>query len=234
MAHVVIKVKGNEIASLNLTGPTLVGRAGDCRISVQDTLLSRHHLRLQPDPKSNGKSWAVVDLASANGTLVDGERILRHQLSDGDLIHAGHLSIVFFEDSLAGGGSGDARNPLVIGEKALSAESTIAAATAVPHVPQASPPSASKVPTSRVSTPPIATAPLSEAKPQFKFVAKGAARRGEEWDQLAKTHATRPGGSLSLVQRINKLPLAVGLTAAAITWVLLFAIVFYFANLIMG
>jgi len=126
MAHVMIKVKGREIASLNMDGPTVVGRAADCRICIQDTLMSRHHFRLQPGPNK----WTVIDLSSANGTRVDGERIQRHELSDGDLLEAGHITMIFFEDSLAQGGSADNQIPLIIGEKVLAGDITMPTAAA--------------------------------------------------------------------------------------------------------
>jgi pSer/pThr/pTyr-binding forkhead associated (FHA) protein len=178
MAHVVIKVKGNEIASLNLNGPTLLGRAAHCRISVQDTLISRNHLRLLPDTKAGPDRWAVVDLESANGTLVDGERIARHTLSDGDLIEAGHITMVFFEDSLAGGGTGDGQNPLIIGERALTAQTTLSGTAAITHLPPPSSISENQTVWKSVAKPEAVVRPKSEPAtaltPQLKPEPQGA------------------------------------------------------------
>ena len=69
----------------------IIGRAGDCDVPVRDILLSRHHCRLDP----LGNRWVVTDLASKNGTRVDGRPIERHVLRDGEVVRAGRTRICF-------------------------------------------------------------------------------------------------------------------------------------------
>lgn len=58
----------------------------------EDFGLSRQHLVFE---KANGE-WTVRDLGSKNGTVVNGFRIIAPTpLSNGDVIHAGHLQITF-------------------------------------------------------------------------------------------------------------------------------------------
>jgi phosphoserine phosphatase RsbU/P len=60
----------------------------------EDAGLSRQHLVFE----SAGDGWAVRDLGSKNGTLVNGNRINgAHPLTGGDRISAGHLNIEFCE-----------------------------------------------------------------------------------------------------------------------------------------
>jgi hypothetical protein len=66
------------------------------------------------------------------------------------------------------------------------------------------------------------------------FVPKGASERGEKWAQLAKTHTPHRSQLPSLTERLNKLPPAIGVTAALITGLVLFAAAFYLTNLITG
>jgi len=54
----------------NLTNPVfVVGRSEDCDIQVDDTKVSRRHVRIQ---HLEG-AWVIEDLASRNGTMVNGE-----------------------------------------------------------------------------------------------------------------------------------------------------------------
>lgn len=53
---------------------TTVGRAADNHLILEDPLVSRHHLRLA----YQGGQWLVTDLATRNGTWVDGILIHDH------------------------------------------------------------------------------------------------------------------------------------------------------------
>jgi hypothetical protein len=71
-----------------LANPTVIGRREDCTIPVpDDTQLSRQHCNLR---RHDGR-WYVVDLASANGTFVDGERVLERRLFGGEELRCGGL-----------------------------------------------------------------------------------------------------------------------------------------------
>lgn len=62
-----------------------IGRDAGNEIAVQDARISRRHARLERD----GAAWAIVDLGSANGTLVNGVAVERMVLQPGDLIRLG-------------------------------------------------------------------------------------------------------------------------------------------------
>ena len=42
-----------------------------------------------------GASYRLVDAGSANGTVVNGERVVDHVLTDGDAIRMGSVEFVF-------------------------------------------------------------------------------------------------------------------------------------------
>jgi len=68
---------------LDLPGPVItVGRALDNDIRLANTRVSRHHSRIE----AKGEAAWVIDLGSANGTVVNGERVTRKLLGDGDEI----------------------------------------------------------------------------------------------------------------------------------------------------
>lgn len=72
-------------------GNTVSGRGGDCAIFLADVTVSREHARFSVD--ANGLS--VTDLASTNGTYVNGERREAGKLNEGDELMIGkfHLRV---------------------------------------------------------------------------------------------------------------------------------------------
>ncbi len=75
-----------------VTAPRLVlGRSRACDVYVADLNVSRRHAELQQE----GATYWIVDLGSTNGTAVNGKRIERERLRDGDRITLGSTEIVF-------------------------------------------------------------------------------------------------------------------------------------------
>ncbi|HSC87503.1 MAG TPA: GGDEF domain-containing protein [Polyangiaceae bacterium] len=85
--HLLVHVQGSELGRVRVLEATeiLLGRAADADVWLADDGVSRRHARLV---RHSGR-YAVEDLNSANGTFVQGERILRHVLEDGDQIQLG-------------------------------------------------------------------------------------------------------------------------------------------------
>lgn len=75
-------------------GPTIIGRAIDADVRLEDEGVSRNHAQiLYPNETGNP---IVEDLNSTNGTFVNGEQIRRHELQDGDKVQIGSTSILKF------------------------------------------------------------------------------------------------------------------------------------------
>lgn len=68
-----------------------IGRGNDCTIMLGDQNASRRHAEVRPVDGG----YALVDLASTNGTLVNGRRVHEHLLSDGDQITFGQTTFRF-------------------------------------------------------------------------------------------------------------------------------------------
>jgi hypothetical protein len=64
-----------------------VGRAPDCGLVIEDGRVSKHHARLVWD----GGGWTLQDLASKNGTSVDGVPIASQRLRGGEWLSFGGL-----------------------------------------------------------------------------------------------------------------------------------------------
>ena len=73
-----------------------IGRLPDNDIVLDDLLVSRHHAELY---RCSG-SWRLVDLASPNGTYVNGQRITQATIVEGDLIGIGHAVLELVGDRL--------------------------------------------------------------------------------------------------------------------------------------
>jgi pSer/pThr/pTyr-binding forkhead associated (FHA) protein len=68
--------------SYPLIGPTVVGRAPECALRLDESGLSRQHARLVP----TGDGVQVEDLGSTNGSFINGKRVQRGFARPGDEI----------------------------------------------------------------------------------------------------------------------------------------------------
>ena len=68
-----------------------IGRSQKCHIVLEDKRSSRKHSIIRRE----NKKYIVKDLGSANGTLVNGERIDEHELQAGDIIQIGDTKFTF-------------------------------------------------------------------------------------------------------------------------------------------
>ncbi len=71
---------------------TVIGRAADAAVRLQDDGVSRRHAKIVVV----GGEVMVEDLKSANGTLLNGQRVDRCVLQDGDKIQVGSTTILKF------------------------------------------------------------------------------------------------------------------------------------------
>jgi hypothetical protein len=69
----------------------VLGRARDCDLRIGDVNVSRRHAELRQE----GTTYWIVDLGSMNGTQVNGRRVERKKLDEGDRITLGSTEIVF-------------------------------------------------------------------------------------------------------------------------------------------
>jgi diguanylate cyclase (GGDEF)-like protein len=73
-------------------GETVIGRSHRADIRLDDDSISRMHVKVTLD----GTQVHIEDLGSSNGTLVNGERVSRSGLRDGDKIRLGETAILKF------------------------------------------------------------------------------------------------------------------------------------------
>ena len=88
-----------EVATLTIDGRrhtvdrrrVVIGRSKDCDIQIADANASRRHAELRQE----GATYWLVDLDSTNGIEVNGSRVKRAKLSDGDRITFGSTDGIF-------------------------------------------------------------------------------------------------------------------------------------------
>jgi hypothetical protein len=93
MTHVLV-VDGPGTRHELTTGRNVIGRGTEADIRLPDTGVSRKHV----DVVLDGGTAFAEDLGSTNGTLVNGRRISRQALADGDVIRIGHSVLVYRQD----------------------------------------------------------------------------------------------------------------------------------------
>lgn len=74
----------------------LVGRSHNCDIKIDQSSVSGKHFQLI---KAAG-GYVVEDLGSTNGTYVNGDRVERKELSNGDVIEVGRYAMKYKENDL--------------------------------------------------------------------------------------------------------------------------------------
>jgi hypothetical protein len=141
-------------------GVFVLGRDESCDVVVDDTLASRRHAQLRVDPME----CSLLDLASANGTWVNGERLSGQRvLAAGDWITLGRTEVHFVDGTRAAPPpTPQAAHAAGLSHAPSSATSERAAPTSAPLPPssRAAVPS-SKAPGSIAASPARGRAPMS-------------------------------------------------------------------------
>jgi hypothetical protein len=89
-AAILLDGRRHEIAKRRV----VIGRSRDCDLTLDDPNVSRRHAEIRQE---EGGYW-VVDLGSTNGVEVNGSRIERAELENGDLIVIGRSSLTFDQE----------------------------------------------------------------------------------------------------------------------------------------
>jgi pSer/pThr/pTyr-binding forkhead associated (FHA) protein len=92
-AHIEITdgTRAGQTIDLDRLGSHTIGRRSSNDLSIKEKAISRTHCRIDYD----GEFYWLVDCDSHNGTFVNGRRISRSLLYDGDEIQIGHVHMRF-------------------------------------------------------------------------------------------------------------------------------------------
>ena len=89
--RLLMRLDGQSAVWHQLGKRTTIGRATENEVRIDEGFISRHHAVAVRD----GPDTVLEDLDSTNGTYVNGERISRRTLRDGDLVNLGTLEFHF-------------------------------------------------------------------------------------------------------------------------------------------
>jgi len=89
--HLLVRVKGAELGRVARLPPEQyrIGRSQECELWLGDDGVSRKHARIFQE----GAAYLIEDTESANGTFVQGQRVSRQILRDGDVIQFGPTAL---------------------------------------------------------------------------------------------------------------------------------------------
>jgi two-component system cell cycle response regulator len=89
--HLLVRVKGAELGRVSRLPPEQfrIGRSQDCELWLGDDGVSRKHARIYKE----STVYLIEDTESANGTFVQGQRVSRQVLRDGDVIQFGPTAV---------------------------------------------------------------------------------------------------------------------------------------------
>jgi hypothetical protein len=88
------EARGEEQAFFNPHSVTVIGRAVEADLRLNDPGVSRRHAEIRQE---SGAFW-IVDLGSTNGLRVNDAPVTRHQLRNGDRVEAGSTTLVYRRD----------------------------------------------------------------------------------------------------------------------------------------
>jgi type II secretory pathway predicted ATPase ExeA len=87
VGRLLLALKGVELGeSLLVPGRFIIGRTPDNDLQVDSKFVSRHHAQVVTSPDG---SCVLEDLNSTNGVFLNGKRVRRHKLTQGDVIKIG-------------------------------------------------------------------------------------------------------------------------------------------------
>jgi len=85
-----------QIFRLATLDPTTIGRDYECDIVVDEPAVSRRHAIVKLEENDKGRlQFFIQDMATENGTVVNGQKVIKHYLDENDRISLGRATLVF-------------------------------------------------------------------------------------------------------------------------------------------
>jgi pSer/pThr/pTyr-binding forkhead associated (FHA) protein len=95
MPKLIVTVEGKVVSEWPLgEHDAIIGRGHDCGVQLNDPSVSRHHAKIA----RIYTGFFIEDLDSTNGVILNGRRVRKHMLKDGDLVQIGTHEIKFLTE----------------------------------------------------------------------------------------------------------------------------------------
>jgi general secretion pathway protein A len=99
VGRLIVAAEGRTLAELPLrVGRLILGRTPDNDLQIDSRFVSRHHCQII----TTAHGCVIEDLNSTNGILVQGKRVRRHNLNDGDVVLLGTHELMYVDERLPG------------------------------------------------------------------------------------------------------------------------------------
>jgi uncharacterized RDD family membrane protein YckC len=104
VARLIVNPTSSNRREIPLARTTIltIGRDPSNDLVLPDAMVSRRHAVIE----HRGSQFFLRDCSSANGSVVNGDRVSERGLRDGDLVAIGSMRLLFREEPLEAGGSG--------------------------------------------------------------------------------------------------------------------------------
>jgi general secretion pathway protein A len=97
VGRLIIATEGRTLSDVPLKlGRVIIGRTADNDVQIDSRFVSRHHCQVI----ATAQGCVVEDLNSTNGIHVQGKRVRRHNLNDGDVVVIGKHEIMYMDERL--------------------------------------------------------------------------------------------------------------------------------------
>ncbi len=97
VGRLIIATEGRTLSDLPLrVGRLILGRTADNDLQIDSRFISRHHCQVI----TTAHGCIVEDLNSTNGIHVQGKRVRRHNLNDGDVVVIGMHELMYVDERL--------------------------------------------------------------------------------------------------------------------------------------
>ncbi len=94
MASIIVSIKDRQIQTFRVTqNVTHIGRDSTCELHIDNPSISRSHARIE----YTDKGFIIIDENSANGVLIDGQRVDWAPLQHGSKTQLGKFVLTFSE-----------------------------------------------------------------------------------------------------------------------------------------
>ncbi len=112
--------RGDDLAADTALRPgrLVIGRTSDNDLRIRSKFISRHHAQILTDLQQS----TIEDLNSTNGIFLQGRRIMRHALKDGDVINLGEHQIVYHNLRGDSGNTDEHRNIAELAEEGTDSQ----------------------------------------------------------------------------------------------------------------
>ena len=98
VGRIIVATEGRTTQELPLAvGRIIIGRTSDNDLQVDSRFVSRHHCQIITAAEGS----VIEDLNSTNGIFVQGKRVRRYNLNDGDIVVIGRHEIMYVDERLA-------------------------------------------------------------------------------------------------------------------------------------